>query len=402
MGRQRPVTPLVSCIMPTADRRRFVPAAIGMFLAQDYPAKELVILDDGGDAVGDLVPPRAELRYSRAARRRSLGAKRNAACEAARGDIILHWDDDDWYAPWRLSYQVEELLANNADLCGLDRVLFLDDAGERAWEYVYPRGSPAWVCGGTLCYRKALWDRNRFPEVNIGEDTRFVFNARSARIKVLERSGFFVGRVHDANTSRKEVRDARWRAIPPDAVRAMVGGIWGGGQCSRVTREPSKPARPAHLQEVPGVKLNLGCCDAPLAGFVNVDRVAGPGVDVLVDLRNPWPCADDSVDHIRAWDVIEHLPDKIHTMNEIWRVLAPGGTAEIVVPTTDGSGAFQDPTHTSFWNRRSFLYYEAGNPYRERFARHYGIKAKFRTLSERMDAGVDGPRLTIVLAAVKP
>jgi hypothetical protein len=121
-----------------------------------------------------------------------------------------------------------------------------------------------------------------------------------------------------------------------------------------------------------------------------------------VDLRNPWPWPDDSVDHIRAWDVIEHLPDKILTMNEIWRVLGPGRTAEIVVPTTDGSGAFQAPTHTSFWNRRSFLYYEANNPYRERFDRHYGINAKFRVLSERIDASVDGPRLTIVLSAVKP
>jgi hypothetical protein len=96
------------------------------------------------------------------------------------------------------------------------------------------------------------------------------------------------------------------------------------------------------------------------------------------------------------------LPDKIFTMNELWRVLQAGGTAEIAVPTTDGSGAWQDPTHVSFWNRRSFLYYEAGNPYRERFAQHYGIAAKFRTLQERTDRTPDGPRLTIVLQAVKP
>jgi hypothetical protein len=79
----------------------------------------------------------------------------------------------------------------------------------------------------------------------------------------------------------------------------------------------------------------------------------------------------------------------------------PGGTAEIVVPTTDGPGAFQDPTHVSFWNRRSFLYYEAGNPYRERFAGHYGIQARFRTLREQTERTVDGPRLTILLQAMK-
>ena len=148
------------------------------------------------------------------------------------------------------------------------------------------------------------------------------------------------------------------------------------------------------------MKLNLGCCDAPLPGFVNVDLVAWPGVETA-DLRQPWPWQDGAVEQIRAWDIIEHLPDKIFTMNEIWRVLRPGGRAEISVPTTDGTGAFQDPTHVSFWNRRSFAYYENGNPYRERFARSYGIQARFRIVQEDSQKTNDGPRLTIVLEAVK-
>ncbi len=48
--------PLVSCIMPTRDRRAFVPRAIAYFLRQDYANKELVIVDDGTDPVSDLVP----------------------------------------------------------------------------------------------------------------------------------------------------------------------------------------------------------------------------------------------------------------------------------------------------------------------------------------------------------
>ena len=148
------------------------------------------------------------------------------------------------------------------------------------------------------------------------------------------------------------------------------------------------------------MKLNLGCCDAILPGFVNVDLVPAPGVEPA-DLRVPWPWPDSSVEYIRAWDIIEHLPDKILTMNEMYRVLTPGGRTEIAVPTTEGSGAWQDPTHVSFWNRRSFIYFEAGNPYRERFARHYGIRAKFCTVAERTDQSLDGPRLTIVLQAVK-
>jgi SAM-dependent methyltransferase len=156
------------------------------------------------------------------------------------------------------------------------------------------------------------------------------------------------------------------------------------------------------LQERPRMKLNLGCCDAILDGYVNVDMVEVPGVQQLADLRATWPWPDSSVDFIRAHDIIEHLPDKIFTMNEMWRVLKEGGQAEIVVPTTDGPGAFQDPTHVSFWHRRSFLYYEAGNPYRERFARAYGIAARFRVARERIDMTQDGPKLTIALTAVKP
>src|SRR4051794_21540808 len=97
---------LVSCIMPTVDRRRFVPQAIRCFLAQDYSHKELVILDDGTDSVADLVPQHPEIRYLRKTIRQRIGPKRNQACDAARGEIIVHWDDDDWSAPWRLSYQL--------------------------------------------------------------------------------------------------------------------------------------------------------------------------------------------------------------------------------------------------------------------------------------------------------
>jgi len=148
------------------------------------------------------------------------------------------------------------------------------------------------------------------------------------------------------------------------------------------------------------MRLNLGCCDDIRVGWTNVDIVPGRGVTVI-DLRDLWPWSDSSVAEILAMDVIEHLPDKIHTMNEMWRVLAPGAVVHIGVPTTDGPGAFQDPTHVSFWNRRSFLYYEDGNSYRERFAKGYGIAARFKTIKEAMSERLDGPRLHIDLQAVK-
>lgn len=88
---------MVSCIMPTANRRAFVPAAIEMFLRQTYADKELIIVDDGEDSVADLIPAGPSVRYLRESRRISVGDKRNLACDAARSEVVLHWDDDDWY-----------------------------------------------------------------------------------------------------------------------------------------------------------------------------------------------------------------------------------------------------------------------------------------------------------------
>jgi glycosyltransferase involved in cell wall biosynthesis len=101
--------PLVSCIMPTRNRRRFVAQSVWYFLRQDYEARELVVVDDGEDRIDDLLPEDGRIRYVHIGGRRPLGEKRNIACEQARGDLIAHWDDDDWNAPNRLSAQIAAL-----------------------------------------------------------------------------------------------------------------------------------------------------------------------------------------------------------------------------------------------------------------------------------------------------
>lgn len=88
--------------------------------------------------------------------------------------------------------------------------------------------------------------------------------------------------------------------------------------------------------------------------FTSVDI---KGATINCDLNNDFPFPDSSIYCIRAFDIIEHLSDKMHTMSEIHRVLRPGGYALIRVPSTDGRGAFQDPTHVSYWNLNSFWYY---------------------------------------------
>jgi ADP-heptose:LPS heptosyltransferase len=221
-------TPLASCLMPTANRRRFVPGAIARFLAQDYANAELVILDDGEDAVADLVPADERLRYIRAPRRLSLGEKRNQAADAARGGILLHWDDDDWYAPDRIGLQVQALLDSGADVCGVDRAFFIDPAGRAAWEYVYPQGNghAPWVCGATLCYRRDYWRAHRFAGLQVGEDTAFAAAVPPQRLHVQPDNRFFAALIHQGNTSPKHVHDRRWQRADYGALLSRTGRFW--------------------------------------------------------------------------------------------------------------------------------------------------------------------------------
>jgi SAM-dependent methyltransferase len=120
-------------------------------------------------------------------------------------------------------------------------------------------------------------------------------------------------------------------------------------------------------------KLNLGAGDDRLPGFLNVDILPGATVDVVVDLNTrPWDIVSESVDHIRAYHIFEHLVDKASTLNECYRVLIPGGILEFEVPTTDGWGAYSDPQHASYWNEDVLNYISAT---RNRLVYEYGKKS---------------------------
>jgi SAM-dependent methyltransferase len=114
------------------------------------------------------------------------------------------------------------------------------------------------------------------------------------------------------------------------------------------------------LAEKDAKDRNLLCVDIggglnPYANYLSIDL--RQDADIVHDLNDGIPLPDNSVGVLNASHILEHLVDKTKIMAEIHRVLAPGGWAFIQVPSTDGRGAFQDPTHVSYWNENSFLYY---------------------------------------------
>lgn len=227
--------PLVSCIMPTFNRRAFVPQSIRCFLAQDYPNLELIVVDDGSDAIGDLLPGDSRIEYVRLAERKSIGAKRNLACERARGGIIVHWDDDDWYPPSRVRTQVAALRDRGADVCGSSIVWYLDRERRRAFSYCY-RGTPPWVGGNTLAYRRAAWAEKRFADMQVGEDAHFVWRFPPSRVADLRDPSLCIAALHSGNVSPKDTAGPFWSPENVERVQAAIDAS-----------PPASPPAPAPL-----------------------------------------------------------------------------------------------------------------------------------------------------------
>lgn len=163
---------MVSCIMPTADRKLWIEGAIRNFQEQTHAPKELIVLDDGENPVGDLCRGPG-VRYYRT-ERMSLGAKRNRACALACGPIIAHWDDDDRYSPERLARQVYGFRMPVSGFCGITVV---NQEDRRAWRYRTRKAN--YAVGSSLMYSKLWWGQHPFLEISSGEDSAFVAAAKA-------------------------------------------------------------------------------------------------------------------------------------------------------------------------------------------------------------------------------
>ncbi|MBE9177196.1 hypothetical protein IQ268_01225 [Oculatella sp. LEGE 06141] len=96
------------------------------------------------------------------------------------------------------------------------------------------------------------------------------------------------------------------------------------------------------------LKLNLGCGQNPLIGYVNVDKFGTP--DVRCDLEVfPWIWDDNSVDEVVLHHVLEHLGETRDTylgiLKELYRVCKANATIQITVPHPRHDDFLNDPTH---------------------------------------------------------
>lgn len=103
----------------------------------------------------------------------------------------------------------------------------------------------------------------------------------------------------------------------------------------------------AVVKDEPLLKLDLGSGKNKRAGFLGVDRRKFAETDVVADLTDPWPWADNSVEEINMSHVLEHFTglERVHIFNEMYRVLIPGGKASIITPHWASNRAYGDFTH---------------------------------------------------------
>jgi hypothetical protein len=142
-----------------------------------------------------------------------------------------------------------------------------------------------------------------------------------------------------------------------------------------------KKQQPVVVEVTPPLplRLDLGCGPNKREGFHGVDARQFDGkVDTVLDLRQQWPWADDSVDEAHSSHFIEHISgqERVHFFNELYRVLRKGAKVTIIVPAWNSERAYGDPTHQ--WPPFcgfAFFYLDKG--WREANAPHVGYTCDF-------------------------
>ena len=179
-------------------REKLRAMAVSCFHRQTYANRELVLVDGS--------------------QQKTIGALRNEACIWADGDLIAHWDDDDWSAPERLEEQVAFLLEHELDCTGYQDMPFCDTADGGA--YLYRNPDTRYCVGTSLLYRRASWESRKFDDVQTGEDKAFVLT----REHVLSQpsNGRMVALAHEGNTADKRSKFSLWQKLDSLPERFLV------------------------------------------------------------------------------------------------------------------------------------------------------------------------------------
>ncbi len=196
-----PSRPLVSIITPTFQREAFLPAIAACVTAQTCQDIEWLVLDDSETPSAFLAGERWEkLRYIHAPERLSIGEKRNRLVDAACGEIVVHFDDDDYYGPDYIGTRLKAFAAGALDVASLSGFFAAHlDAGLVGYCWTLLKRGPAFrfdrqgveaveldslnipsihLCyGWSYVYRRSVWSEAPFNDSSVFEDRDFMIAA---------------------------------------------------------------------------------------------------------------------------------------------------------------------------------------------------------------------------------
>lgn len=373
---------MLSIIIPVFNQHEMTGDCI-LALRETTGDYEIILVDNGSNPPFKLpYTGFAETTLIRNEENQGFPAAVNQGIQAAKGDVIVLLNNDVILTPgW-----VDRLLADLdtfsivgpvTNYCaGKQRVTVgtyenRDELAKAAEAWAESEGDQVeevrWVIGFCMAFPKTLVDQiGPFDESLwpcCGEEIDFCLRARAAGHRIGIVRGCYVH--HEGSVTFRAIEAEHPYQDIIVRNEKHLEAKWG-----KEWHRQALDASPAPA----GLCLNLGCGYRRLQGFINIDNRPEVKPDQLLDVRSGLPYETGSVDMVRADDFLEHIPigQVVPVIEEIWRILKPGGIFESSTPSTDGRGAFQDPTHVSFWNRNSWLYYS--DPASRDL---YGIRADF-------------------------
>lgn len=213
----------VSCVCPTTGTRQLLLVKmLDCFQAQDYPKIiELIILTD--KPLFSVLPRQdGRVKLFTTPHPMNIPQKRNWLTRMAKGDIIIHFDDDDWSAPGRVRNQVRTLNQYGVGFTGFHSLLFWDEVQQQAFRYV---GSPGYACGTSFCYTRTTGLRFPFPESqDLGSDNGMVYRLRDKNLVATDDGGqMMVARIHTQTSNFKNTKGENYVPIKRET---LPEGFW--------------------------------------------------------------------------------------------------------------------------------------------------------------------------------
>lgn len=169
--------PRISILMPSYNQGRYLEAAIQSILSQDYPNKELIVIDGGSsdESVEIIRRYQPKLAYSISEPDRGQAHALNKALAHVTGDVIGWLNSDDLYLPGAFS-RIGKAFAQNPDavLVHSNRIM-IDSAGHVSGWTSLPPFDPA-TTGYVLASETVFWRKDRCENMRFDEDLRFTMD----------------------------------------------------------------------------------------------------------------------------------------------------------------------------------------------------------------------------------